>query len=430
MTSAERTSLVAGSLGWMLDAMDVMLYSLVLAYLVREFAMSTRTAGLLNSLTLVASAFGGLGFGVVADRLGRKRALMASILIYSVASAACGFSHSVAQLAVFRCLLGLGMGGEWTTGAALIAETWRAEHRGKALGLMQSAYAIGEAIAAVVVLAVLPHFGWRAVFFVGVLPALLVLWIRRGVTEPVLWQQRQAKLHLEKKVQRGTTLRTSTKSRGETNLQGDAKSHDGANKLHGLLRGRVLRNGAIATAMNACAMFGYWGLFTWIPAYLSLPAAQGGRGLSLLKTTTYFLMICGGKWLGYSAFGFFADTFGRRKPYFAYLLVAAALVPIYGLARSPLGLLILGPLVAFFGTGYFSGYAAIASEIFPGPIRAAAMGLSYNIGRGLSAIAPFAVGALALHYGIGPAFSLQAGAFLLAAMLALALPETRGQELD
>jgi MFS family permease len=430
VTSAERTSLVAGSLGWMLDAMDVMLYSLVLAYLVREFGMSTRTAGLLNSLTLVASALGGLGFGVVADRLGRKRALMASILIYSVASGACGFSHSVAQLALFRFLLGLGMGGEWTTGAALIAETWRAEHRGKALGLMQSAYAIGEAIAAIVVLAVLPHFGWRAVFFVGVLPALLVLWIRRGVPEPRLWQERQERLRREGELRRARTSHDATNSQEEVNLQHAAASSVGAVKLHQVLRGRVLRNGVIATAMNACAMFGYWGLFTWIPAYLSLPATQGGRGLSLVKTTTYFLVMCGGKWLGYTAFGFFADAFGRRKPYFAYLLIAAALVPIYGLAHGSLGLLILGPLVAFFGTGYFSGYAAIASEIFPGAVRAAAMGLSYNIGRGLSAVAPFAVGALALHYGIGPAFSLQAGAFFLAALLALALPETRGQELD
>ena len=186
----EKKSLVAGGLGWMLDAMDVMLYSLVLTYLILEFGMSTRTAGLLNSLTLIASAIGGFFFGVIADRIGRTRALMASILVYSISSAACGLSHSIPQLAAFRFLLGLGMGGEWTTGAALIAETWRAEHRGKALGLMQSAYAIGEAAAAVIVLTVLPHLGWRAVFFVGVLPALLVLWIRRGVPEPALWKNR------------------------------------------------------------------------------------------------------------------------------------------------------------------------------------------------------------------------------------------------
>jgi MFS family permease len=397
VSAAESRSLFAGGLGWMLDAMDVMLYSLVLAYLIREFSMDTRTAGFLNSLTLVASALGGFLFGLLADRFGRTRALMASILVYSVASAACGFSHSVAQLAVFRFVLGLGMGGEWTAGAALIAETWRAEHRGKALGLMQSAYAIGEAIAALVVLWVLPHFGWRAVFFVGVLPALLVIWIRGGVPEPEIWKKRIA-----------------------------SSGHEVRTKL---LSGGVWRTGALATAMNASSLFGYWGLFTWIPAYLSLPVSQGGRGIGLVKTTSFFLVLCGGKWLGYAAFGFFADAFGRRKPYFAYLIIAAALVPFYGLTRSEPWLLALGPVVAFFGTGSFSGYAAIASEIFPGEIRAAAMGLSYNIGRIFSAAAPFAVGALAIRYGIGPAFLLQAAAFLVAAMLALALPETRGHEL-
>jgi MFS family permease len=359
--------------------------------------MSTRTAGLLNSLTLTASAIGGFLFGLLADRIGRTRALMASILVYSIASAACGFSQSIPQLAIFRFLLGLGMGGEWTTGAALIAETWRAEHRGKALGLMQSAYAIGEAAAAVIVLVVLPHRGWRAVFFVGVLPALLVLWIRRGVPEPALWKNRA------KQENRGM--------------------------LRQLLQKDVFRNGLLATTMNACAMFGYWGLFTWIPGYLSLPVAQGGRGLGIVVGTAFYLVLAPGKWLGYASFGFFADAFGRRKPYFTYLLIAAMLVPLYGILRNPLWLMLLGPFVAFFGTGFFSGYAAIASEIFPGEIRAAAMGLSYNFGRGLSAIAPFAVGAIASRYGFLPGFFLLAAAFLAAALLALLLPETRGQEL-
>jgi len=397
ITPAERKSLLAGGLGWMLDAMDVMLYSLVLAYLIHEFAMSTSAAGFLNSLTLIASALGGLFFGLLADRIGRTRALMASILVYSFASAACGFSRSIPQLATFRFLLGLGMGGEWTSAAALIAETWRAEHRGKALGLMQSAYAIGEAIAALVVALLLPHFGWRAVFFVGVLPALLVFWVRRSVPEPLLWKNRA-----------GMPLRHC---------------------LARLLEKEVFRNGVIATAMNSCCMFGYWGLFTWIPAFLSLPVSQGGRGLSLVKTTTFFLVICLGKWLGYNIFGAFADAFGRRKPYFLYLVIAAALVPVYGMVRSSPWLLLLGFCVAFFGTGFFAGFAAIVSEIFPGEIRATAMGLSYNVGRGLSAVAPYAVGALAVRFGIGLAFSLPAAAFLLAALLVLALPETRGRQL-
>src|SRR5438477_170 len=252
ITPAERSTLIAGSLGWLLDAMDVMLFSLVLAYLVREFSMDTRTAGLLNSLTLIASAIGGFLFGFLADRIGRTRALMASILVYSIASAACAFTHTIPQLGFFRFVLGLGMGGEWTTAAALIAETWRAEHRGKALGLMQSAYAIGEAVAALVVAVVLPHFGWRAVFLTGILPALVVLWIRRGVPEPELWKKR------------------ATQSQRA--------------KLSTLLKGATLRNGILATAMNSFAMFGYWGLFVWIPGYLSLPVTQGVGGLTLART--------------------------------------------------------------------------------------------------------------------------------------------------
>jgi MFS family permease len=378
--------------------MDVMLYSLVLAHLMRDLGMDKPTAGLLNSLTLAASAIGGALFGVLADRVGRTHALMVSILVYSLASGACGLSTTIVQLALFRFVLGLGMGGEWTTGAALIAETWPPAHRGKALGLMQSAWAIGEIVAAGVVAAVLPRFGWRAVFFVGVLPALVVFWIRRDVPESALWLERRS---------------------GERQAP-----------LRVLRRPGLLRHGILATAMNACSMFGYWGLFTWIPAYLALPVAEGGRGLDLMKTTAWLVVMGVGKWLGYVLFGFAADAFGRRRAYVAYLFAAAALVPLYGLATDPATLLLLGPLVAFFGTGYFSGFSALTSELFPTEVRATAMGLSYNIGRGLSAAAPFVVGALAARYGLGSAFFLQAGAFLAAALLALALPETKGKTLD
>src|SRR5712692_9596495 len=397
VTPAERATLLAGGLGWMLDAMDVSLYSLVLAHLLRDLAMAKNVAGGLQALTLIASAVGGLLFGFLADRIGRTRSLMASILVYSLASGACGVSQTILQLAIFRTILGLGMGGEWNTGAALIAETWPAEHRGKALGLMQSTWAIGEMFAVAVTALVLPRFGWRAVFFVGILPALAVFWIRRSVPESPIWLQ-----HTRQK-------------RGSLRL---------------LWRKDIRGKGLLATTMNACGMFGYWGLFTWIPAYLSLPVEQGGRGLDLMKTTTWLLTMGIGKWLGYALFGFFADSVGRRRSYMAYLIVAAALVPLYGVARTPAWLLLLGPLVAFFGTGYFSGFSAIVSELFPTEIRATAMGLSYNIGRGVSAAAPAVVGLLANRFGLGSAFFLQAAAFFAAALLALALPETKGRRLD
>lgn len=383
----------------MLDAFDVALYSLVLAHLMRDFGMSEAVGGLLNSLTLIASALGGFLFGFVADRIGRTRSLMATILIYSVASGACGLSNTIVELAIFRFILGLGMGGEWSTGAALVAETWPAEHRGKALGFMQSSYAIGEMIAAGIVGFLLPRFGWRSVFFVGVLPALLVFWIQRRVPEPAIWKEK-------------------------------ARRQGVAEALRRMWRKDLRRNGAIATAMNACTMFGYWGLFTWIPAYLALPVSEGGRGLGLMKTTAWLIVMGVGKWLGYTIFGFSADAFGRRKSYVAYLLIAAILVPIYALTHTPLWLLVLGPLVAFFGTGYFSGFGAIVSELFPTEIRATAMGTSYNVGRGFSALAPVTIGLLAHRFGLGPSFFLLAGAFFLAAMLALALPETKGRQLE
>src|SRR5271169_6402288 len=204
VSEAERRTLIAGGLGWMLDAMDVMLYSMVLAHLMRDMGMTKAMGGLLNSLTLLASALGGMAFGFLADRIGRTRSLVWSILVYSVSSAACGLSPNILVLAIFRFILGLGMGGEWTTGAALIAETWPPAHRGKALGLMQSSWAIGEMIAAAVAGFMLPRFGWRAVFFVGIAPALLCLWVRRDVPESTVWleHRREARPALRTLLQR------------------------------------------------------------------------------------------------------------------------------------------------------------------------------------------------------------------------------------
>src|SRR5437868_14124078 len=191
-TVAQRRTLLAAGLGWMLDAFDVMLYSIVLATLMREFNMGKATAGLLNTLTLVASAIGSLVFGLLADRFGRRRMLSLSILTYSMFTFACGFSTSITMLAVFRFLLGLGMGGEWNSGATLVAETWASAWRGRALGIVQSSWAIGYALAAVVAQLVLARASWRWVFFVGVLPALVTLWIQSGVPEPELWRRARA----------------------------------------------------------------------------------------------------------------------------------------------------------------------------------------------------------------------------------------------
>src|SRR5689334_22031870 len=189
ITSAQRRTLIAAALGWMLDAFDAMLYALVLAHVMRDLGMSKGTAGLLNSLTLLASGIGGVAFGFIADRLGRKRALMLSILTYSLCSFASGLSTSILMLAVFRFILGLGMGGEWNTGATLVAETWPTELRAKAISIVQSSWAIGYALAALVTGIVLHYADWRMAFFVGILPAAITLWIQSRVPESEMWQE-------------------------------------------------------------------------------------------------------------------------------------------------------------------------------------------------------------------------------------------------
>jgi MFS family permease len=400
-TPAERRSLLAASLGWMLDSMDVQIYALVLVEVMRELGMDSGTGGLLASITLLASAAGGFLFGVLADRIGRTRALMASILLYSVFTAACGLAQTVTQLAIFRFFLGLGFGGEWATGAALVAETWPAEHRGKALGIMQSSWAIGYALAAALAAILIPTFGWRGVFFAGILPASITLWIRRRVPEPEIWVQAQRE-------------RPKTAGLG----------------LSEIFTASYRRHALVATLMNAGTMFAWWGLFTWIPSYLKLPPEEGGAGLTVLDSSLWIIALTVGQWLGYVTFGFIADRLGRRKAYLLYLLVAAAVVPIYGSARAPSALLLLGPIVGFFGTGYFSGFGAITAELFPTRIRVTAQGFTYNVGRIASAGAPFVVGSLAETSGFATAFLVISAAFLFAAGLAWLLPETRGKILD
>src|SRR5499427_9717476 len=190
-TPDQRRTLLAAALGWMLDSFDAMLYALVLTYIMRDLGMSKATSGLLYTLTLLASGIGGLAFGFLADRIGRKRALMLSILTYSLCSFASGLSTSILMLAGSRLILGLGMGGVWNTGAALVAETWPTELRARALAIVQSSWAIGYALAALVAGVVLHFSSWRMVFFVGILPALVALWIQSSVPESTLWEYRQ-----------------------------------------------------------------------------------------------------------------------------------------------------------------------------------------------------------------------------------------------
>ncbi len=402
VTREQWRALAAAKLGWMLDAMDFLLYVMAIGQLKEYFGFNDATAGLLGTVTLVTSAVGGIVFGVVADRAGRTKALMATILIFSVCSLGAATSQTLWQLMAWRILLGFGMGGEWASGAVLVSETWPAHLRTRAISIMQSGWALGYIAAALLAALVLGRMNlgreaWRWLFAIGVLPALLTLWIRRQVKEPEAWAQGKAQR---------------------------AKAPNAFGVLFGLeFRGTTL----LATLLSACVQFANWGLFFWLPGFLARPVEQGGAGMSIVRSAGWIIPVQIGAYIGYNSFGFIAEKLGRRRTFVTYLVTAAILVPLYGqMARSPGILMALGPLLGFVGYGYFSLFGSFLSELFPTHVRATGQGLTYNLGRGMGALAPYTIGYVATlpNVGIGSALALTSAFFLAGAVLIMFFADT------
>ena len=399
--------LLAAKFGWMLDAMDFMLYAMALNQLRVYFSFDDATAGMLGTVTLVMSGIGGLTFGYVADRFGRTRALMGTIALFSMASLGASTSQSVLQLLFWRAVLGIGMGGEWASGAVLVSETWPPAHRNKAISIMQSGWAIGYILAAILAAVILgrPELGdegWRWLFVAGVLPAFLTIWIRRNVHEPEAWMKRSA--------------------------SPDAHRNPFAVIFGPRLIGRTLR----IILLGSAVQFGYWGIFFWLPPFLARPIDQGGAGLDI-SSVWWIIPVQIGAYLGYLTFGFIADRIGRRPAFVLFMVGAAAIVLLYGrMAARPDILMMLGPILGYFGSGYFSMFGSFVAELFPAAVRATGQGTSYNVGRMAGAVAPYTIGALATLPGIGIGLALGATSafFLLAAALIYTLPDRSGQALD
>ena len=402
VTPAQKRTLIAAALGWGLDGFDVLLYSNVLGQVTMSLGIHSKAmAGLPNAFMLLASGIGGVLFGFIADRIGRTKALMLSILTYSLCSLGSGLSTSLGVLIFFRFVLGLGMGGEWNTGATLVAETWPNHLRARAIAIVQSAWAWGLAGAAVAAWVILDrlHLNWRSVFFVGLLPALVTIWIRTSVPESELWKRQ---------------------------VQAAQKA-----PFSEIFSSSLRRNTIFLLLMNVFGLFAWWGLFSWMPPYLTLPAEKGGRGFGMMSTTTLLVTLnLVGMFPGYLCYGWIADRLGRVRSLVLFTVCAALLIPLYAAARAQWLILILGALVGFFGTGFFSGSGLVGSEIFPTRLRARALGFTYNGARALSCVAPYTIGKIGDAHGLSWAFTICAVAFLLAAAMASQLPETRGKQLE
>ncbi len=380
----------------MLDAMDFLLFTFAIVPIQKEFSLSSATMGGLTSVALIAGAIGGIGFGRLADAIGRVRAMTISILLYSLATGGLATSQALWQLIFWRVLVGLGMGGEWSCGSVLVAETWPAEHRAKAMGIMQSGWAIGALIAAALSALVLGRYGWRVLFLIGVFPAIAAFFIRRTVDEPPLWTQRRRE----------------------------------PSRWSEMFSAQFARRTIIATLLASSVLIAYWGVFTWLPAFLASPVEKGGAGLTITKSAAWLIALQIGAFFGYISFGWFADRFGRRAAFTFFMIAATAVVPLFAFgARSKWTLLTIGPLVGYFCHGYFSLFGAMLAELFPTRFRASAQGFCYNTGRLASAAAPLAIGAAAQRYGLGSGIAVDAMFFGLGAVLVWFLPETKGAEL-
>lgn len=382
--------------GWALDALDVQMFGLAIPALIAAFGISKADAGLLGSVTLFFGAFGGWLGGALGDRFGRVKALQITVATFALATFASAFAMSYTQLLVLKAIQGLGFGAEWACGAVLMAEIIRPEHRGKALGSVQSAWAIGWGAAVLLSALVFTYASaetaWRILFAIGLLPALLIIFIRRGLKEP----PRAVARHAE-------TPFLAT--------------------LSGIFHRDVLRATLVGGLFGIGAHGGYAALTTFLPTYL-----REVRHLSVLGSSGYLAVIIVA-FFGCVASGIISDRVGRRAnvAFFAGACIATVLVYIF----APLTdgeMLVLGFPLGFFSAGIPASMAALFSELYPAGVRGTGVGFCYNFGRVVSAAFPFLVGFLSDHIGLGPAIGIDAAfAYALVLIAVVLLPETRGK---
>ncbi len=381
--------------GYALDAMDVQVYSFVVPVLIGLWGMTNTQAGLLATATLILSAAGGWIAGLLADRIGRVRTLQITIVWFAVFTFLSGFTNSFQQLLVTRGLQGLGFGGEWAAGSVLIGEVIAARHRGKAVGFVQSSWAVGwgvAALAATLSASLLPkEYAWRVLFFLGLLPAFSVFLIRRLVPEPAVY--RRAEAHVS---------------------------------MLAIFSPRFLSITARGSLLALGAQGGYYGITTWLPTFL-----RTERHLSVLSTGSYLGVIITGSFCGYIVSAYLNDILGRRRTFLTFAVGSMAVVLLYTqIAISDGLMLVLGFPLGFFASGIFSGMGAVFTELFPTELRGSGQGFCYNFGRGFAALFPTLVGAASAKLGRGVAVGVFAGsAYALVIIATLMLPETSGQEL-
>jgi MFS family permease len=402
MNLQERRTFWACAAGWGLDGMDFMLYPLVIGTIINLWHVSGGEAGLAATATLLASSVGGWIAGYVSDRIGRTITLQITVLWFSFFSLVCAFVQNFEQLLIARTLLGIGFGGEWAVGSILMGEMVRAQYRGRAVGSVQSAWAIGwgfAVLAQAVIFTLFPaEVAWRYMFVLGALPALLVFFIRRHVEDAPLAVQARS-------------------------IQAKAGDRPPITEI---FAGPHLRTTILASLMMVGAQGAYYAMSTWVPRFLTTE-----RHMSLVGSTGYLATLIIGSFAGFLTGAWLADAIGRRLLFLTFSVAAAVVMLVYMLAPLPPQLIwFLGFPLGFFSTGYFSGCGPYLTEIYPTRLRGSGQGFCYNFGRGIGALFPAFVGYLSGSVGLGNAITIFAvSAYALFFVTALFSRETRGKEL-
>jgi MFS family permease len=395
--------------GWLFDFYDLILYTFLLIPIGQELHFSNITLSYILGASLAATALGGVLFGILSDQFGRRKVLQWTILTYSIGTFLSGFATNVWLLLIFRIITGLGVGGEWATGQTYIGETFPPKVRGRYGAFMQTGAPVGIALASVVGGFVSPVIGWRACFFVSVLPALLVVYIRKSLPESDLWLERKRLL-------------------ARDDFSKDSRSSEYKSKML-LLFSRAYRKLFVLSLVLAIFdMSAYWFTYSWLPGYL-----HQERHFSMTKSAVWILVTQAGGFIGYFTFGFVADRLGRRPAYSIYsVIMALGLVMITlmweQIVVTPWIILTCMFLVGF-GTGMFGGYGPLFSELFPTSIRNTAMGSAFNLARGVQFFTPVIVAVIAQQYGLGGGISLAALFALLTGIWIWTFPETKGKRI-
>jgi MFS family permease len=395
-----RRAFRAAYAGYMLDAFDLIVLTLSLTAIGATFNVGTGATGALSTVTLSASAVGGILGGVLADRIGRARTLMLSVAVYSAFTFLSGLASSYEMLLAFRVCQGIGFGAEWGVGAVLVAELVRPESRGRALGVVQSAWAAGWALAVVAYLISFELFdeqvAWRVLMCLGILPALLILYVRSRVEDPEVYREARS------------------------------RDRSGEVPLKLILQGKLLRTTLAASLLATGIQGGYYAMFTWIPTYL-----KKERELTIVGTSGYLFVVIAGAFLGYLSAGWVHDRLGRRRTFALFAALAGVSLVAYFLVPegSNTMLLLVGFPLGFFASGCFSGFGSYLAELYPTRARATGEGFCYNVGRGIGALFPGIIGFLAASIGLGGAIAFGVFGYVLAIAALAVLPETQGREI-